>query len=118
MRFVLLLGLFVGLALVSGRVVSAQQPPAIAVIPQPVTVTARSGRFTITRRTVIWTDAAAASIGHQFAADIEPATGFVLGVRSGGTPPSTSIAFRLDRSLKRLGPEGYLLDVRPTRIVA
>src|SRR4051812_12405678 len=115
---ILLIGMSLALAAVSVRPAFAQASERrIDVIPQPVTVTPRTGRFTVTPRTVIWTDAAAASIGHQFANYLEPATGFVLRVRAGGAPPAAAIAFRVDRTLKRLGPEGYLLDVRPTRVV-
>jgi hexosaminidase len=99
---------------------AAAQPPAptpIAVIPQPVKVVERSGHFTVTRHTVVWTDAASAPIAQQFVRYLEPATGFVLRVRTGGTAPAASIAFHRDRSLKRLGAEGYLLDVRSARIV-
>ena len=107
---------------VSVRPVSAQMPdspqPSIAVIPQPVKVTARTGRFTLSAKTIIWTDAASAPIGHQFARWIEPATGFIFRARTGGAPPAGAIAFRLDPSLRRLGPEGYVLDVRPSRVVA
>jgi hexosaminidase len=98
--------------------VAQTPPPTIAVIPQPVKVTERSGRFTITPTTVVWSDAASASIARQFARYVEPATGFTLRVRTGGEPPAGSIAFRLDRALARLGPEGYTLDVRPGGIVA
>jgi hexosaminidase len=99
--------------------VIAQAPaPAIAVIPQPVKVTPRTGRFTITSKTVVWSDAASASIAEQFARYVEPATGFTLRVRTGGEPPPGSIAFRRDRTLARLGSEGYSLDVQPTRVVA
>ena len=114
----LLIGLLCGAALVSGRSVSAQPSSSIAVIPQPGKVTERSGRFALTGRTAIWTDAAAAAIGRQFAAYVEPATGFTLRVHSGGSAPASGIQFRIDRSLARLGPEGYVLDVRPARIVA
>jgi hexosaminidase len=115
---ILIVGLLCGLAVVSGRPVFAQPRSPVAVIPQPVKVAERTGQFTLTPRTVIWTDAGAASIGHQFAGYIEPATGFIMRVRTGGAPPAAGIVFRLDGSLKNLGPEGYLLDVRPTRIVA
>jgi len=124
-----ILCLSVGLAMVSVRPVFAQQPspgvPArpnsgqgLAIIPQPVAVTERTGRFTMTPRTVIWTDAGAAAVGRQLARYLEPATGFDLRLRSGGAPQAGSIALHLDSTLKRLGSEGYLLDVRPTRIVA
>jgi hexosaminidase len=99
-------------------VVAQAAPPAIAVIPQPVKVTARTGRFTLKPTTVIWSDAASASIARQFVRDVEPATGFTLRVRTGGEAPEGSIAFTRDRALSRLGPEGYTLDVRPGRVVA
>jgi len=115
---IVLIGLLCGGVLASSRPVSAQPASSIAVIPQPVKVTERSGRFTLTGRTAIWTDAAAAAIGRQFAAYVEPATGFTLRVQSAGSAPASGIQFRIDRSLARLGPEGYVLDVRPARIVA
>jgi hexosaminidase len=98
--------------------VIAQASPAIAVIPQPVKVTERTGHFSIKPTTVVWSDAASVSIARQFARYVEPATGFTLRLRTGGEPPEGSIAFRRDRSLARLGPEGYTLVVRPGRIVA
>ncbi len=90
----------------------------IAVIPQPVSVTARPGHFTLTRRTVIWTDRASEALGHQLARYLEPATGIALRVQAGGTLPPGAIVLRRDASLKRLGPEGYRLDIRPARVVA
>jgi hexosaminidase len=96
----------------------AQSSPSIAVIPQPVKVTEHSGRFTIKPTTVIWSDAASASIARQFARYVEPATGFTLRVRTGGEAPPGSIAFTRDRTLSPLGPEGYALDVRPGRVIA
>lgn len=96
----------------------AQASPAIAIIPQPVKVTEHPGRFTIKPTTVIWSDTASAAIARQFARDVEPATGFTLRVRTGGEVPAGSVAFRRDRSLARLGPEGYTLDIRPGRVVA
>src|SRR5678815_4245344 len=115
---ILLVSLLCGAALVSGRPASGQQTSPVSVIPQPVKMVERSGRFTLTGRTPVWTDAAAAAIGRQFAGYVEPATGFTIRLRSGGPPPASGIVFRIDPSLKRLGPEGYLLDVRPTRIDA
>jgi len=91
---------------------------AVAIVPRPVSITARTGRFRLTRNTVIWTDAASAAIGHQLARYLEPATGWTLRVRVGGTPPAGAITLRRDRTLKKLGAEGYTLDVRPARIAA
>jgi len=89
---------------------------AQAIIPLPVKMTAGDGHFTVTARTVIWTDAAGASVGYQLARYLEPATGFRLVVATGGTPPSRSIALHHDPSLKRLGGDGYLLDVGASAI--
>lgn len=96
----------------------AEPAKTIAIIPRPVKSTPGSGAFAVTPETVIWTDAASAAIGHQLARYLEPATGFVLRVRTGGTAPARSIALHRDRSLTRLGVEGYLLDVQPSGVVA
>jgi hexosaminidase len=93
-------------------------PGTIALIPQPVTLTPRTGRFQITARTVIWTDAASARVGRQLARYLEPATGYTVVVRSGGSAPTGAIVLRLDRTLRRLGAEGYTLDVRSDGITA
>jgi hexosaminidase len=89
----------------------------IAIVPRPVTLTPRPGAFRLTARTVIWTDRASAPIGRQLAHYLEPATGFALRVAGGAVAPAGSISLSRDPSLKRLGAEGYLLDVRPSRIV-
>ena len=88
------------------------------IVPQPVKVAERAGRFTITKQTVISTDASSASVGHQLARYLEPATGITFRVQTAGAAPARSISLRRDRALTRLGEEGYLLDVGPTGIVA
>jgi hexosaminidase len=113
----------VAIAVAGASDVSAQPPPiaaaasAISVIPQPVSVTPRAGRFSVTPRTVIATTRANAAIGRQLAAYLEPATGFALRVQTTGAVSRNSITLLRDRTLERLGPEGYILDVRPTRVV-
>ncbi len=94
--------------------------PAVSqeVIPHPARVTARAGEFQITASTVIWTDRASASVGRQLALYLEPATGFTLRVATGGAVPPRAIALRQDASLKRLGAEGYALEIRPGSVVA
>ena len=87
-------------------------PSAIAVIPRPAVVTARTGHFVIGPRTVIWTDAGSAAVGRQLAQYLGPATGFALAVRTGGAPPGGAIVLRRDPTLRRLGAEGYTLEVR------
>jgi hexosaminidase len=92
--------------------------PTIAIIPQPVSVSPRTGRFRVTAQTVIWTDKASAAIGHQLARYLEPATGFTFGVQTEGAVPAGAIALRRDATLGRLGAEGYTLDVLPNGVVA
>lgn len=95
----------------------AANDTTIAIIPQPVKVTPRAGRFRIAKRTVIWTDAASESVARQLARYLEPATGLTLRVQVGGALPSGAIAFHRERALRRLGAEGYLLDVTPSHVV-
>ena len=104
------------LILISGVIAQASSTPPV--IPLPVNLTERAGHFTLKPTTVIWSDGRSASIARQFARYVEPATGFTLRVRTGGEPPAGSIAFRRDRTLSRLGPEGYALDVGPGRVIA
>ncbi len=100
---------------------AARQPsaaaPVIAVIPEPVKVTPRAGRFRLLKRTVIWTDAANEAVARQLARYLEPATGFTLRVQVGGALPPGAIAFHRERALQHLGPEGYLLAVTSSRVV-
>jgi hexosaminidase len=83
-----------------------------SIIPRPAKLTLHGGRFLLTARTVIWTDAQSAALGRQLARYLEPATGYSLPVRQGGTPAGNRIVLRRDRTLKRLGGEGYALSVR------
>ena len=94
------------------------QESGIAVVPRPVKVTPRTGRFILTRDTTIWTDRASTAIGHQLARYLEPATGFTLAVRASAELPTRGLVLRRDRQLARLGREGYTLDVGPARVVA
>ncbi len=89
---------------------------SIAVIPQPVRLVSRPGRFAVTPRTVIWADAPSVPTARQLARYLEPATGFTFVVRTTGAPPPNAIALRHDASLRRLGPEGYTVDVSRTGV--
>jgi len=89
-----------------------------SVIPRPVSATAAAGRFTLTASTVIWTDKADADVARALARYLEPATDLAVPVRIGSASGGNRIVFRRDRSLgKKLGSEGYRLDVRPGRVV-
>ena len=101
----------IGLVLMMTADASAQQ-----IVPEPVKWSKQAGRFLITQRTVISSDAASAVVGRQLARYLEPATGIDFRVVTSGTAPPRSISLRRDRQLARLGDEGYLLDVRPSGI--
>jgi hexosaminidase len=90
---------------------------SIAIIPRAVSIAGSSGAFTLAPGTVIWTDRATAGVGRYLARVLEPALGFALDVRSGGTPVGHRIQLRRDTALTRLGAEGYRLEVSPTRVV-
>jgi hexosaminidase len=105
-------------AIAACAVLTLHDAMAQHIVPQPVKQTARAGRFAITKSTVISTDAASAAVGRQLARYLEPATGFTFQVRASGPAPARSISLRRDRTLERLGEEGYLLEVRPTGIQA
>ena len=116
-----------GCATATARSAPVPPPPvnevadSYAVIPRPVRLTPAAGHFTLTARTVIWTDPASAALGHQLARQLEPATGFPLAVRSGGAAPAEGVVLRLDPTdpaLDSLGAEGYTLEVTPTRVLA
>ncbi|MFB3852220.1 MAG: beta-N-acetylhexosaminidase [Vicinamibacterales bacterium] len=93
----------------------AQDRPAhaITVVPRPVSVSAAPGEFVLTATTTIWADKATAEVARMLARRLEPATGFAFVVRTTGTPSGNRIVIRRDSSLKKLGPEGYALRVRP-----
>ena len=95
------------------------QDTPLTVIPQPVSVTRGRGKFTLTAETIIWTDRASAPLGRQLAEDLERATGLPLDVQVGGTRAGggSRISLRRDTTLKRLGPEGYRLEVSAARVL-
>ena len=97
-------------------VVAVQEAAPAAIMPRPVLLGAGAGAFTLTARTVIWTDSATVRIGHYLARALGPATGFPFAVRVGGTPEGHRIELRRDTTLTQAGPEGYRLEVSPDRI--
>ncbi|MGH9408921.1 MAG: beta-N-acetylhexosaminidase [Vicinamibacterales bacterium] len=104
-------------ALAGAQPAASPAAEGISIIPQPVKVTPRAGRFTITRRTTIWTDRGSFPVARQLARYLEPATGFVFRVRLGTRLRANAILLRRVRSLKRLGPEGYVLTVSRSRVL-
>ena len=88
----------------------------IAILPQPVSVQAREGVFTLDRDTRIVSDAANASTAGMLAQWLAPATGFKFVPRR-IADADNAISLRIDPSLARLGDEGYTLEVTPQRIL-
>ncbi|HXV16778.1 MAG TPA: beta-N-acetylhexosaminidase [Gemmatimonadaceae bacterium] len=92
---------------------SQQNTGPVSIIPHPVSLTTRSGHFTLTSTTTIRATQETARLAHQLAQYLEPATDFDLPVRISGTSSGNRIVLRLDPTLSRLGDEGYTLDVAP-----
>ena len=97
----------------------AQLPAEVsvyAVIPRPTVLTPATGHFTLTARTSLRSDPAFVQVAHNFARDIERATGFELTLTRSSSPATRAI--RLLRVTGRdtlpLGAEGYRLDVTPS----
>jgi hexosaminidase len=100
---------------VTAQEVAPDSPPAIAIVPQPESLTVARGEFKLSASTVIWTDASSADIARRFAASLAPATGLTIPVRIGAAPV-TGIVLTRDARLTRLGAEGYELTVTPRRL--
>lgn len=97
--------LFVTLALgASGNVANP-----ISIVPLPVSMTVKPGSFTLNDKTSIVASGPLEKLAHQLQWDLSPSTGFELPVVRRAR--SNSIKLRTSRSLSKLGPEGYQLDV-------
>jgi hexosaminidase len=88
-------------------------PPEIAlpiqIIPQPVSVVPGKGSFVFTAHTQMVAAAAQQALAEQLRDYLRPATGFSFPIVRAAGPSSITLA--VDRTLKRLGPEGYRLEV-------
>ncbi|HET7602344.1 MAG TPA: beta-N-acetylhexosaminidase [Gemmatimonadales bacterium] len=89
---------------------------SIAVIPRPAHVTMGTGTFHIERGTEIRVLHAGRHIGEQLADYLEPAMGWRMPVRVGGTPSGSELVLIRDTSLYALGAEGYKLSVTSHRV--
>src|SRR5512136_3128625 len=116
-RLILTIAVAVLMATMPSVARAQQSARPIAIIPQPVSVKPQPGEFTLTPRTVIWTDRATSELGRRLASYLGPATGFALDVRTGAANTGNRIALALDPRLTRLGPEGYTLEVAPGRVL-
>ena len=95
---------------------SASIHAQISVIPQPVSVSPSNGTFTLKSDTRIVSDVANAPNAAMLAKWLTPATGFTFLPSQTGANANNAITLQLDRSLTRLGDEGYTLEVTPDRI--
>src|SRR5437868_3848060 len=82
---------------------------AVSIIPEPASIQMKEGQFTLTASTAIWTTPKTASLGKQLERYLEPATGYDLAMRS-GVPTGNGLELRIERPLRRLGDQQYLLD--------
>ncbi len=88
--------------------------PAIAVLPQPASLTMQTGVFKLQKDTGITTDVDSQGVGQLLAQWLGPATKFNLKTHSGVTAPDkNAIVITTDRQLAQLGEEGYQLEVTP-----
>src|SRR5919199_3137788 len=85
----------------SGAATPMNDSANVAIVPQPVSMTQRAGRFRLTPRTVIAPDEASVAIAHQLARYVEPATGFTLRVQTGVAPATNAIVLHRDATLSR-----------------
>jgi hexosaminidase len=84
-----------------------------SIVPKPVSFSAGSGAFQLAAYTAIDADDASKETVRRLKQILSPATGFNFAPPSGGN----TIVIRKDPSLANLGPEGYDLDITPSRIV-
>lgn len=88
----------------------------ISVLPQPVSLSIAEGSFTLRPDTRILVEKATAETGAMLARWLSPATGYAIKVGEGKDADNT-ISLRLDKSLGRLGNEGYVLQATTRRVI-
>ncbi|HVN82960.1 MAG TPA: beta-N-acetylhexosaminidase [Terriglobia bacterium] len=96
---------------------AASEAETVSVIPRPVTLTMKEGRFLFKPGTVIRADPALAEEARLFARTLAPALGFTLEVRTSRVGSAPHVVLKLDPALERLGEEGYSLEISSKRIV-
>ncbi len=90
--------------------------PKINVIPEPVHWKLTGGQFSLSPNTPVFVPNSAEKAAASLEQSLSPAVPLI---RTKGALPEESpagIAFRLDTSLSRLGPEGYRLTVTPEQV--
>jgi hexosaminidase len=108
--------LTVAVGLWSSQLVQAETPAAL--VPKPLRIEQRDGKFSLNADTVILIDkdsADAANAAKLLAERIGRSTGFRLAVtpHEGKTAVRNAILLTMQKSPAAIGPEGYTLDVTP-----
>jgi hexosaminidase len=102
-----------------GTMVIAQTPNDIAIIPQPVTLEKKSGRFVLSGQTKIAADAKNADVQRVvrlFTDKVKTATGYTLAAAAPAVK-ANAISFTLNKTAdKAIGKEGYTVDVTATGV--
>jgi hexosaminidase len=105
------------LAALSGSVmISYAASRSVSIIPKPVQMEVLDGDFRLTPATVIVAGKPLAFEGRQLSAILSPATGFALPVLDKAKGRVPVIELKLNRSLAKLGEEGYQLMVTPRKV--
>jgi N-acetyl-beta-hexosaminidase len=90
---------------------------SVSVIPKPVRLEMKEGKFLFKPGMAILADSAVAAEGRFFAHSLAPALGFTPEVSTSRIGSAPHVEMKLVRSLEKLGDEGYRLDVSPKRIL-
>jgi len=102
--------------LVSGFAATIKANSA-SVIPRPVRLEMKEGKFLFKPGMAILADSDVAAEGRFFARSLAPALGFTPEVSTSRIGSAPHVEMKLVRSLEKLGDEGYRLDVSPKRIL-
>jgi hexosaminidase len=92
-------------------VVSAPAPAVLPLVPQPVHVTRREGKFLLGAGSRIGAPLALRAIAETFRDDLRAGTGLPLPIG-----PTGAISLALDPKLKGLGDDGYRLTITPRQV--
>ena len=105
----------------SSRGASAEEPKEPPIIPRPARMEVRDGFFTLPASPVVLCDTdEALQIGQRalkWLHELGIGAKVVSKESASATPDDALIDLNLDKQLKRLGPEGYLLNISSKRVV-
>ncbi len=88
-----------------------------AILPIPSSLTPREGFFECRTDTVILTDAESRKTAELLSWYLREPTGYDFPLEKGSEARDNAIQLRIDRSLDRLGQDGYRLEAGPHRVI-